>query len=142
MMREIRTGFTSCCAIFNRVISSHPGHRVANAATASCACDFFGPSEADGRGEQIARADGASGAGPVQQSTQKRRRHWERTLGSLCMTASISGRSDMHSQDAHFQAVGASPRRSADRPNLKEGVRAAKTISFPGFITEKNRNVV
>ena len=141
-MREIRTDFTSCFAIFDRVISAHPGHRVANAATASCACDFFGPSEADGRGEQIARADRASAAGPVQQSTQKRRRHGDRTPDSLCTTASICGRSDMRSQDAHFQAAGASPRRSADRPNSKEGVRAAKTISFPGFITEKNRNVV
>ena len=134
--------FTSCCAIFNHVISAHPGHRVANAAAASRARDFFRPSASDGRGEQIARADRASGAGPVRESTQKRRRHGDRVPYSLCMTAGISGRSDMHSQDAHFQAAGASPRRSADRPNLKEGVRAAKTISFPGFITEKNRKVV
>ena len=89
------------------------------------------------RAKQFARVDGASEARHFEQSTQKQRRHGDRMPGRLCITATICGRSDMHSQDAHLQAKGASPRRSADRPKFKEGVRSAKTISFLGFITEK-----
>lgn len=57
---EVHPGDLAC----RRCLSARFGHRVANAATTSCACNFFRPFASNGRVKKFARADGASRAGP------------------------------------------------------------------------------